>query len=226
MASLADAHVDAQARLRAIVVRTVQQIWGDLPGHDRQNVDEWLSKVLPVVLTAQRTSVALTEAFIAHSLGRRPVGVDPSMLVGAAVRGGVPPEEVYTRPFVTLWTALGDGSQWADANALGLNRAESTAAMDVQLSMRSTSQAVQDTGGIYGYRRVANAGACRFCVSLNGAYVKDASAAAMHPRCGCGLEPLTEPHPRASRLPSGVRVEQHGELGALVTDPHQHFTEL
>jgi hypothetical protein len=84
--------------------------------------------------------------------------------------------------------------------------------------------------GIFGFRRVANPGACQFCREVNGAYLKRADAMALHPHCGCGIEPLTEPHPRARNLPNGeevtrnVGIHQHGELGPLIGSREQDFT--
>lgn len=223
--ALADAHIEGQRRLRVLTAGAVARIWDELPGYDRQNVDEWLSRVLPVITTAQRGSVALTEAFIARYLERQPLGVNPGQLIGAGARNGAEPAEVYERPFVTLWSALGAGTPFEDAASKALARATSTAAMDVQLAMRGTASAVQGAdAGIFGYQRVADPGACEFCSLVDGAYLKSADAMPLHNHCGCGVEPLTAPHPRAAKLPSGVSVHQHGELGPVLADPAHDFT--
>lgn len=211
-----------------ITVAAVEQIWRDLPGYDRENIDEWLTIVLPIIETSRRTSAALTDAYIASALERQPLG----LYALERVRNGTDPAEVYQRPFVTVWTALGAGRAWEDAVAQGLRRATSTAAIDTQLAFRSTADHIaQADQGIYGYKRVADAGACAFCRMVNGAYVKSASAFALHNHCGCGLEPLTDPHPAARFLPSGEEirrdgfaVQTHGELGAVLTDPAHDFT--
>jgi hypothetical protein len=222
---LIDAHIEGQARLRLLLEQAVTSTWNGLPGHDRANVDEWLSKVLPAVDTTQRASVSLTEAFLAQSLERQPLGIPQDELIGSAVRNGTAPATVYERPFITLWGGLGSGLDYQAAAKKALDRATSTAAMDVQLSMRATADAVQaNSTGIYGYKRVADATACEFCREVNGAYVKRANAYPLHNRCGCGLEPLTEPHPLAAKLPSGVAVHEHGEMGALLTPADDHFT--
>ena len=97
--------------------------------------------------------------------------------------------------------------------------------MDVQLSARATFDAVQAAdSGIYGYQRVADGSACEFCQRLDGAYVKSASAMALHNGCGCSLEPLTAPHRLAAYLPSGVAVHEHGELGPMLGSPDHSFT--
>lgn len=226
--------------------RLVARVWRALPGYDRENIDEWLTAVVPVVLAGQRSSVALTEAFLAGHMDRQPLGVNADELIGAAVRNGVEPSEVYQRPFVTLWSALSEGAPYEAAAAMALARAQSTAAMDIQLSMRATAGAVQDADpGIYGYQRVANPGACAFCSEVDGAYVKSADAMPLHNHCGCGLEPLPDriAHADAKYLPDGtqirkyqhgplldtptpptVAVHEHGELGAVLASPDHNFT--
>ncbi len=223
--SLTAAHIEAMRRLRRLTTGGVERIWIDLGSWDRKDVDQWLSRVLPLVDTAQRQSVALTEAYLARYMGRQPLGLTPSKLTGAAVRNGTPPAEVYERSFVTLWSALGSGSLFEDASSKALARATGTSAMDVQLSMRATADAVErEDDGIFGFERAADPGACAFCQEVDGAYVKSGDAMALHNHCGCGLEPLTKPHHLAANLPSGVAVEQHGELGAVLVDPKQNFT--
>lgn len=230
---LAEAHIEGQARLRRLTRGAVERIWGSLPGYDRQNVPEWLARVAPLIVTSQRASVALTDAYLAAYLGRGPLGIDPVRVIANA-RQGATPQDVYSRPFVNVWSALKDGRPWDQAVASGLARAAGSAELDVQLAMRGTAQEVQEAGeGIYGYQRVADADACEFCQAIDGAYLKFGDASPLHNNCGCGLEPLTEPHSLlAAYLPSGEAVEdayairEHGEVGALLADPAHEFTEV
>lgn len=222
---LTNRQIQLQAQLRNRVVAATGRIWNALPGYDRENVDEWLSRVLPLVEAGQRQSAALTDAYLAAFLGRQALGIDPERVTGAGARNGTPPEAVYERPFVTVWTALGNGAVFTDAVNAGLARATGSAAMDVQMAMRATANAVQaESEGIFGFQRVADAGACTFCSEIDGAYVKFADAFPLHNNCGCGLEPLTAPHSRAATLPSGVAVHRHGELGSVITDAAHDFT--
>lgn len=222
--TLVQTHIAAQERLRALVAHGVGNAWTRLPAYDEANVPEWLATVLPLVNAAQRQSVSLTEAFLARSLGRGPVGVPPAGLIGAGVRNGAAPAEVYRRPFVTVWTALKAGTGFEDAVAAGLARARSSATMDVQLSSRATYAAVQGVDQrIRGYQRVADPGACAFCSLVDGAFVKSADAMPLHNGCGCGLEPLTE-DVTPTATPEDVAVHEHGELGPMLAAPGDHFT--
>lgn len=226
MSLLAQAHILGQQRLRTVVARAVALAWTGLPGYDEENVEQFLDRALPVVLAGQRQSAALTDAYLARSLERQPLGIDSAVVTGAAVRNGVTPAQVYRRPFIVVWAALGAGTDWEQAVSSGLARATSTAEMDVQMASRAAYGAAQvrDTR-IKGYKRVADGNACKFCRSINGAFVKSANAMPLHNHCGCGLEPVLEDVP-ASRLPDGVAVHEHGELGAVLTDPSQAFTSL
>lgn len=223
--ALVAAHIEAERRIRVAVVRAVTAIWEGLSGYDEANLDEWYSGVLPIVSAGQLQSVSVTEAFLSQFLQRATLGLNPDGLTGAAVRNGASPEEVYRRPFVQLWSDLKAEKPFVEASSAARARATSAAEMDTQLSMRATADAAQKAEiGIFGYARAADPGACEFCRLVDGAYVKSASAMALHNRCGCGLEPLTAPHPRAVTLPSGVAVHEHGELGPLLTDPSHDFT--
>ena len=166
----------------------------------------------------------MTEAFVLRRLRLAPIGLDAGELTGAAVRGGVTPEEVYRRPFVNVWTALGKNEPWDAAVNAGEARATASAEMDVQLAHRASYGALQRAEPrIKGYRRRANGGACSFCVLVNGAFVKRADAMPLHNRCGCGLDPIMQ-EVAVSSVPEGVAVHQHGELGPLLTDPAHDFT--
>lgn len=222
--ALTEAHITSQERLRTMAAAGVTAAWAGLPGYDEKDVPSFLARALPVVLGAQRASVALTRAFVARHLAARPVDIDPDRLVGAAVRGGTAPQEVYHRPFVNVWAALKDGTLYEDAVRGGLARAASTAEMDVQLSSRATFAAVaQADTSIRGYQRVPDAGACPYCLAIAGAFVKSADASPLHNRCGCSLVPVTGPV-EASPMPAEVAIHEHGELGAVLTPAGQHFT--
>lgn len=224
--TLAEAHIEAERRIRLAATRAVEQIWRNLPGYDRENVDQWLSTVLPVVAASQRQSVSITEAYLARALERRPFGFDPNTLIGDAVRNGTPPDVVYKRPFVTMWSALGDSKPWQDAFNAGLARAQAAAAMDVQLSMRDTASTVgQADPQIQRFQRVADDGACEFCQEVDGAILNTDDAMALHNWCGCGIEVLEEARP-ITPVPSTVAVHQHGELGPVLASPSDDFTSL
>lgn len=251
---LTRAHITAEERLRRAISQAVERVWRALPGYDERNVEDFLRLAVPVVNAGQRQSVALTEAYLARALGRRPLGVDPETVIGPAVRNGTPPEEVYRRPFVTVWTALKSGTEFAAAIDAGLERLTSTAETDVQLAMRGTLREVgQADPGIYGYERVPDGNACDLCLIASTQRYHVSDLMPIHNRCGCGVSVLTDPEvgqvinrarytdlkqrgaiqkitnerraARAKDAPTAA-IAQHGELGPVLVDPSHDFTQL
>ena len=225
MATLISAHLMTQARLRQIVHGAVATLWQGLGSYNEEDVEYFTDLVTPVVYAGQQQAVALTEAFVARRMKKAAVGLAVGGLTGASVRSGVALYEVYRRPFVTVWSALDKGELWEDAVSAGEARATESAEMDVQLSHRATYDALQqEDPRIKGFRRKANPGACSFCQLVNGAYVKSAGAMPLHPRCGCGLDPIQTDNFTVSSTPEGVAVHEHGELGPVLADPAHSFT--
>lgn len=224
--TLAEAHIEAERRLRETLAAFVTRVWAGLGHYDRQDVGRFTSVVVPAVLAAQRASVAVTDAYLARALERQPVGLDPEALSGAGVRNGTPPEEVYARPFVTVWSALQRGDMWEQAVSAGAARAESSAQMDVALSMSHSLRAIgRADRSIAGWRRVPNPGACTFCRTVSTRLYHTSVLMPLHNRCGCGVEPVTDRSaPFVDDLSGdGVAVNQHGELGPVLGDPAQSF---
>lgn len=220
---LAEAHIEAERRLRALITGQVGRVWQELPGYDRENVDQWLSRVLPLIDSGQRASVALTEGYIARALERQPLGLSPEEII-ERVRNGTPPAEAYERPFIELWSKLGAGVLFADASSAALARAQGMAAFDVQGAMARTAQAVgREDAQIQRWQRVANPGACTFCGELDGAVLLSEDALPIHNGCGCGIEPLLESSP-VTPVPDTVAVNTHGEMGAVLGAPEHSFT--
>lgn len=217
------AQIRGQAQIRRSVAASIFRVWRRLPGYDRADIPGWLNAAVPIVEAGQRQSASLTNAYLAQMMERRPYGMVFDDLIGSAVRAGVPMDDVYARPFVTTWTALKGGSDFDAAVAAGGARAASMAAMDVQMAMRKTSATVASVDpGIYGFMRVANPGACDYCLELDGIYLKDPMAMPLHNNCGCAIEPDSEDRP-ATPTPDTVAVNDHGEVGPVLGDPAHSF---
>ena len=115
----------------------LERLWRSLPEYRDETLQAWLRTAVPLVQAAQRAEVALTQAYIARSLGREVWGVDADKII-ANYRNGTSYEDVYSRPFYTVWTALSDGVPFDAAREQGLARATQTVATDIQLAMRDT----------------------------------------------------------------------------------------
>lgn len=236
MSELAQGHIALMARIRTNLVATVERIWDALPGYDREDISTWLRLLLPVLLAHQRQASLGTQAYIARLTQQQALGLDPDPII-AAIRGGVTPQEVYERPFVTLWSGLKEGRPFEEANATALERATSTAQTDAQLAMTHTLRAAGEADDlIVGFQRVPDATACDFCRICAGQRYKTHQLMPLHNRCGCGVDIITTANrhlftrgnPKNDlRITEGdltVAIREHGELGPVLTDAADAFT--
>lgn len=245
--TLAEAHIQLQARLQALATQAVANAWTGLAAYNAANVAQFLGIVVPLILAAQRQSAALTNAYVGQAIGRPPLPLDVAKVIGPAIRAGTPTAKVYERPFVTVWTALKNQAPYVEAVHAGQVHAQASAAMDVQNTMRHTLRAIGEADKtILGYRRVPNADACELCKLVAGRRYLTGVLMEIHVHCKCGVEVITAAnrgdffgkddndlavapgdedieiikHPNT---PIPV-IALHGELGPLIVDGRHHFT--
>lgn len=238
MAALTVRYQEALARIRSTTEGVVATAWDGLEAYDANVVNGFLEDVVPFVGAAQAQAAVLTDAYLAAALQRAPIGVDLERVTGAAVRAGTPPEQVYARPFINVWTGLKNGRPWVDAVASGRSRAMSSAAMDVALSTRAAASQIGELDDrIVGYQRVPDGDACGFCVLVAGQRYRTDDLMPLHNHCGCTVEPIlsaergrfTGKGANDLDLPvtrDGVTaaVREHGELGPLLVNGDDQFT--
>jgi hypothetical protein len=233
--ALTIAYQNHLAKVRSLTSRQVEHAWSSLGSYNRADVDRFLGRAVPQVQAGQRQAVHLTNAYMARFSKGKLATLDMDSLTGAGVRAGVDPAEVYARPFVNVWTALGKGVDYLAAVHAGLDRARSTAEMDVALSSRAASVAYAATDDrIVGFQRVPDGGACDFCSLVSGQRYHSDSLMPLHNRCGCTVEPLmgADRHLFTGKLENdvvhgdgiSVAVHEHGELGPLITNGADSFT--
>jgi hypothetical protein len=230
--SLTAVYQNELRKTRDAVGNALRQHWQALPDYRDAQVDGFVKRVVPIVEAGQRRAVAMTDAYMANVLGVRPIGLKATDLVGPFARNGVDPMIVYARPFTTVWTSIAKIGFDA-AVAKGLSRLMSTGDMDVALAARNASMAFgQASDRVAGFQRVADPSCCDFCQSLDGVKVASNSAAPLHNRCGCTVEPIEVGSPKATDFQSfspgsvfgDVVIEEHGELGPVITNKHDSFT--
>lgn len=170
------------------------------------------------------------------------------------LRNGVTTAEVYRRPFVEVYTALSKGEQMTDAIAKGARRVQSIASTDVQLARRETGrQNRMANQSIVGYRRVLTGTEnCALCYVASTQRYTKSDLLPIHPGCDCGEMPiygtqdpgqvldqynLDKAHEmvqerfgvsdRGARAPidyRDIKIQEHGELGPLLSIRGQKFT--
>ena len=234
MDRLTAAYQSALKQTRHGVADRVGAVWSQLGSYRDRDIAPFLSRALPVVANGQRRAVALTSAYLSRKLDQGPVGLDAELLVGAAVRNGVAPAEVYARPFATVWTALSNGVLIASAIDSGLARLKATADMDVALSMRDalTAYTGRSEERIIGWIRVAAPQCCDYCQNIDGARTGPDEPQPLHNRCSCTAEPITRMTAADRSLPllalgaviADTVIHSHGELGPVIGVKGDSFT--
>jgi len=221
-------------RTRNAVADRVAANWRRLPDYREKRIPGFLAANLPIVKAGQSRAVALTSAYLSRKLDAPPVGLDIEELIGANIRNGADPDQVYRRPFVTVWAAIATiGFELAVEK--GLSRLTSTAAMDIALSGRQANLAYgRESGGeIVGWTRVADPGCCDFCLSIDGARTGPNEPQPLHNRCGCTADPITGSSFGSGDLQSvgdvvgdgndPAVINDHGELGPVIGAEGDNF---
>lgn len=241
--------------LRQRLVALVMQAFGATGNYRDADADLFLERILPAVLGAQQQMGSLTDAYLSAMVADM-YGGSPSaqgISLPESLRG-VPPEEVYRRPFVSVWSALSDGKSLADAVRQGQTRLTSITGTDLQLARtEATRQTLGRDGRVQFYRRVLRGSFnCAMCTIASTQRYRKQNLMPIHPGCDCGTRPLapgedrsqvideplleaahaavaagTGQSDRGGRLPDYRDViidRQHGELGPLMAIRRQNFT--
>ncbi|RPK74465.1 hypothetical protein [Streptomyces sp. ADI95-17] len=252
--ALADRYDALSGSLRDRLISFVLSAFDGLGSYRDADAAAFIERVLPVVLATQQQMGQITDAYlsavIADMLGgaAAPAGVQ----LDAALRG-VAPAEVYTRPFVTTWTALSKGKAYADAVAEGRTRLLSITETDLQLARtHAAQQSMQRSGARYFRRRLSSGKNCALCTIASTQRYRVEKLMPIHPGCHCKPEPLPgtrdpghviderllrEAHDaiardlgesdRGGRAPDYRNViitRQHGEYGPLLAVRRHEFT--
>lgn len=217
------------------------------------DLERFVSEVVPVVLAGRRQTSILTDAWLAQrlaaSLGKpvRPLGpVDTDAL------RGVDPAVVYARPFVTVRTELAGDKALDAAISAGVERLKDIITADMQLARTHTARNVfSRTEGVRGFiRTLSGRENCAMCyVASTQRYHKE-DLLPIHPGCDCGVEEIidrgdqtiaperlaatheamegrfgqSDSGARAPDYRKAILVQEHGELGPVLTVKSHRFT--
>lgn len=224
----ADQHAEARLRLAAAASKAARRIWLQT---DRDSLfSSWtglLAGVLSVVAASQLTAAQASEPWLDRLIGDDPDRaqsdrLDPASLVGVDGTGR-PLGGVLMAP---MWAALrmvSAGAPIVQAMARGqllLDVVVRTAIADT--GRTADSVAMISRPAVTSYIRVVEAGACSRCLILAGKEYGVSRAFQRHPRCHCGMEPVTREHRPKPQDPKAVfdemseqqRQRTFGDAGA------------
>lgn len=227
-------------KTRLATQRAVTEVWNRLGSYRDYDIPTFISRTQPIVQAGQSRAVSLTAAFTSKRLGVAPVGISFDQ-VRLQVRNGLPAEQVYRRPFITTWSSLAGDESLDRAVSNGAIRAGSISAMDVLLASTAamaiygfmSSRSGSGAGRVYGWVRESALDCCDYCAELDGVVTGPSDPMPVHNNCNCSASPLAsrsdlQDARNASRSASADReditsVEQHGELGRVVTKRGENF---
>lgn len=238
----AQAHVEARRQLAEATARATRQVWRDI---DRDNIyASWLpllARVLAIVSGGQLAAAQSTNLWLTRLLGAadpdRPDAdqVNPAMLAGVD-GAGRPLAAVLMAP---MWAALRlvtQGKPIVPAMAQGQALLDTIVRTAVADAGRAADQAgMVARRDITTYVRVTEGGACSRCIVLAGIRVGGVSTAfKRHPRCHCGMEPVTatnRPEPFDAKdvydqMSPAQRKKTFGEAGMKAIDAGADISQV
>lgn len=180
------AYQAAVEQVRARLVRVAGAVWGGLGSYRDSDIDRLVRLVVPHVRAGQVQVANLTAAYF------RSVGATSNVDVAAVTGGrGVPAEEVYRRPGVTVYTELSQGKLVGEAIAAGGERLVSLVMTDLQMAKVRQAQRSLSSAGAHGFRRVLSGHEnCALCVIASTQRYHRGDLLPIHPGCDCSVDTL------------------------------------
>jgi hypothetical protein len=191
-AALTERYDTLSTSLRDRLVQFVLDAFDSLGSYRDSDAAEFIERVLPVVLGAQQTMGQITDAYLSTLIADMMGGAAASagVQLSEALRG-VDPAEVYHRPFVTMYSALAAGHDYATALGQGRKRLLSITETDLQLARtHAAQQSMTRSGARYFRRRLTGKSNCALCVIASTQRYRVENLMPIHPGCDCKPEPL------------------------------------
>ena len=218
MASADIAYQQTVGRIRATVTSALLRDFVGAGSWDKADMQAFLTRAVPISRGGQLATGQATNAYMRSLVGQT-VPLDTSA-INAGLRG-VPPAEVYARPYKEVWQKLGAGASLPDAVSAGTNRLANITKTDMQLAkVHSAQDYISNADGIYGYKRQAHGESCSYCLlASTQAYHSDALLP-LHGGCSCNVIPITDPGEFSTFTNSDTLANTapiaspHSELGA------------
>ncbi|THA31785.1 hypothetical protein E6R18_15755 [Streptomyces sp. A1277] len=207
---LAQAHALSRIRLALAAARAAQGAWR---GIDRDSLaNSWavaLGPVVAAVAGAQLAAAQGTEPWLLRLLGRDPDQAESDRLDPLSLAGitgdGTPLVQALQVPMWTTLRLVGEGMPIVHAMARGqalLNLMVRTAVADAGRAADQVAMVARPA--VTSYIRVVEAGACSRCIILAGREYGHSTGFLRHPRCHCGMEPVTDEHRPEAQDPQKV----------------------
>lgn len=213
------------------VLETVQSLWlGLAPERIISGLQgETGRAIFNAVVAGQLTAAQGAEGFVANAMLAQNAqatllgNVVPGALAGVASDGRSLASLLFM-PAITTATALAGGITAETAMTLGLNQMASFVATQIADTSRvATSVAMTAHPRCVSYVRVVKLPACSRCIILAGRQYTYSEGFKRHPKCDCGMEPLSDSEWREAASPKDLfkqmsPEEQRKRFGAAGVD--------
>lgn len=252
--ALVDRQAAARQRTSNALATLLVRLWRAFTGYySPQASQRFAEQAAMGVSAAQRQTAALTERYLIRvlelqgaSLPERRVELPPSLR-------GVEPVEVYQRAVRDYRYHRSGGLADTEAKDRGRIRLLGLADLDATTAMREASRQVLDQADdrVVGYRRIihpelSQGGTCGLCIAASDRIYRRGELLPVHARCKCDVLPivgdfdpgrslnaadLAELYGRAGGTEAAklkrvrYQVQEHGELGPVLTEWGEHFRD-
>lgn len=224
----AAAHVEARRRLALATSLASRHMWRQVDHHNLYQ--SWLGlagDVLSIVMGGQLAAAQQTGPWLAELLGTDEDRPDSDAIVPQAFTGVDGAGRLLSGVLMApVWTALRlvtQGRPITQAMVAGQGLLDAIVATAVADAGRAADAAAMTAKpAVTGYIRVVESGACDRCIVLAGNEYQTDKAFARHPRCHCGMEPVTREHrpkpasPKelVAKMSDAQKRKTFGEAGA------------
>ncbi|WP_116214890.1 hypothetical protein [Streptomyces olivoreticuli] len=214
----ADRYTQVQSISRG-VVEAVQGLWRDVPA-DRilsGMQGEAGSQILRAVMAGQLSAAEGAQVFVSASMlaqgaAAGPLGmVDASAFVGLA-SDARPLASLLQLPAITTAQSLAVGESAEVAALRGLTQMSTMVSTQIADTARAaTSVAMAAEPSCVSYVRVVRLPACARCLILAGRQYSRSKGFQRHPRCDCGMQPMSDTQWKATKTPEDMVREMTPE---------------
>lgn len=232
--ALAEARYLQVQSLTRGVVEAVQALWRDV-SPDRilsAMQGETGRQILSAVIAGQLSAAQGAQAFVTGAMLAQGAGLEqvarlvPGALANVA-SDGRPLATLLYLPAIRTAQALQLGMSAESASLYGLSQLATMVATQITDTARvATSVAMTAEPRCISYVRVVKLPACSRCIILAGRQYSYSEGFKRHPKCDCGMEPLSDSEWRASASPEDLfkamspeeRRKRFGEAGAFAIE--------
>jgi hypothetical protein len=231
-AELVEAYRAATGAVQTRVGAQAAATWLTMTSWSDAAADEFLSRVVPLVLAGQRQTATMTAAYVGRATGSPIQRLDVDAFIGAAVRNGADLLEVYSRAVREARVVYNRSDLVELAVNRGLQQLLGTVQMDLQLAGTHAARAAMSSAGVEQFRVITRPGACPLCVASSDRVYSTDQLRPVHTHCHCvtvpgakvpkdlqgkGLRSSREFDPEKDIGERKVAVDFNDEIGPVLT---------